>query len=383
MRIATGSQTAVAVMAVVLLVTYLWFGLYASVVQLGPPGIQGGVLRTAGERGEVLVLLTSQWERRYLSIGGVQVGSSSRRSNSARLHVDLWWIDVASARPLRRQRLSTDKQLSDMSLLGIERGVLWLRAPDILGIRLRDGARMVDRERIGHANPALAAMLPELPNSQVYPPDNMQPIRFSPEGGLVLLLNDARRVRIDPHTSTASEVARLRGDGSGVASPSSTDHTEQGTSSRTLTSGNQWRAMVRGIDIERGGGKQWIGLAVADPEALQAKALSRSDPESVFVLHRDQLGDTGRWQLSRVAASSGRVLWHAALPLTHLSLWLPGERTAIAIGQWNAAERSPMVEPNEEQPPQFVSIDMSSGKVAGFNLDLLRDWPFTDPPEAP
>jgi len=48
-----------------------------------------------------------------------------------------------------------------------------------------------------------------------------------------------------------------------------------------------------------------------------------------------------------------------------------------------AAPRSPMAEENENPAMQIVSIDLLSGALQTFNLDLHRDWPVDKMTEKP
>ena len=62
------------------------------------------------------------------------------------------------------------------------------------------------------------------------------------------------------------------------------------------------------------------GLLAAEAGGYQAQtALWRRDPDSVFVLSRDRLGEEGRLQLARVAGPAGKPVWSTALPLSNMS----------------------------------------------------------------
>ena len=104
-------------------------------------------------------------------------------------------------------------------------------------------------------------------------------------------------------------------------------------------------------------------------------ALWRRDPDSVFVLSYDRLGDDGRLQLARISGPNGTSVWSASLPLSKLSAWIPGERHALMLGPNPSAKRSPMAEEGENPVMQVVVIDLVSGAVNSFNPDLHRDWP--------
>ena len=110
----------------------------------------------------------------------------------------------------------------------------------------------------------------------------------------------------------------------------------------------------------------------------QQTAMWRRNPDSVFVLSRDRLGDAGRMQVARNSGPAGRPVWSKALPLSAVSSWLPGERHALMLGPDPSAQRSPMAEENENASMQVVSIDLETGELKSFNPDLHRDWPAED-----
>ncbi len=128
------------------------------------------------------------------------------------------------------------------------------------------------------------------------------------------------------------------------------------------------------------------GLLTSDSGSWnESSAMWRRDPDSVFVLSRDRLGDEGRLQLARVAGPAGRPVWSVALPLSALRAWMPGERHALMLGPDPAAQHSPMAEEGENPPMQVISVDLVSGALQSFNPDLHRDWPIdgaAPPPQA-
>jgi hypothetical protein len=419
----------------------------------GPPQLAGGVVQVSLPQGERIVFMTTQWEKRVSYLGGGRYSSSSRRTWS-KLQVDVWQLDANTAHPVRRTRIASADMLGDVAALGVERGVLWARLPDVVGIRLEDGSIVADRARIEAANPSLKGLLP-VPAPGLYRlPDSMQRMRFSVAEGLVILLEDGRRVRLDPTTLQASAVvprpanaptpppaadtqrlemkrlatrmqwdALTRGLGM-VAAGGAGSSGSSGASSKTSTM--QWLGLVAEHEVEQVGrdgtltsvpnyatparyrlyrGKiesqqsfmgvrqrfslvaplaeapEWLqaGLLVERPEANPRIALWRREPDSVFVLHRDRLGDDGRWTIERIAGPAGRSVWKAELPLSHFELWAPGERQALVAGGWRAAERHTSAEPNEDLVPQFAVIDYASGLRGVFNLDRQRDWPIDKP----
>jgi hypothetical protein len=402
-----------------------------SATVFGTANVAGGMVRVASAAGDRLVFITSQWERRRFA----SVGRSSSGRSVQHLHLDFWAFDAATAQPTQRLRLGTGKELGDVATLGVDRGVLWARLPELIGVRLADGVVVADRERLAAANPALASWLPQ-PQRQTFVTDQQQRLRFTPAHGLVILLDDGRRVQIDPLTL----LARPLNEG-----PGGNVQAAERLQPRSPMYGNQWNAMVRGLPLgarfgaTSGSPTEWLGLvaereveaikssgyaspspdfnqqdrfklyrglvkpersflglsqklklvaplaeapeflfaglAVQAPDADPPSAMWRRDPDSVYVFHRDRLGDEGRWLLSRVAGPAGRVVWQLALPLSNLGLWWPGARHAVLAGPWLKAPRSPMAEEREGPPLQIVSVDLESGAMASFNLDTGRNHP--------
>lgn len=404
---------------------------------LSPPDILGGVVRIAdGEEGDRLYFLTSQWEKRLSRVGGSRSSSSTRTISW--LDVDLWALDAATAQPVFRKRIKRDKVNGDFKALGVDQGILWARLPELVGIRLSDGSIAVDREKIEARNPDLKGWLPKAPQVGIFLTEQMQPLKFVPAVGLVVRLEDARWMRIDPLSLEATPYAPQDNP---AAKPA--DETQASTRQElvSIANGMEWRAMVRGVPIARPDQAQdWLGLLAeseladlkerhvishqmdfteprrhrlyraklqevenffgkqmqfGDPTLLpespeflmaglltqtsarwdQTTALWRRDPDSVFVLSRDRLGEDGRMQLARVTGPAGKPAWATALPLSNMSAWLPGERHALMLGPDPSAPRSPMAEERENTVMQVVSIDLDTGDVRSFNPDFHRDWP--------
>lgn len=412
------------------ILTWKWIG-RTSRVHLGTPEILGGVVRTDEPAGSRLYYLTSQWEKRVSHFGGGR--SSSGVRTTGWLNVDLWEVDAATAQPIHRRRIKREKVNADSKALGLEQGVLWARIPELVGIRLTDGEIVADRTRIEARNPGLTGLVPKPPQSAIFLTESMQPLKFEPQAGMIVRLNDARQVRIDPLTLEATPYVAPKPEGKS-AQPA------------VISPGNgmDWWAMVRGLPMPGpGGGGEWLGL-LADtdlemmrerhvvnpkmdfsvprrhrlyraelrqvkeflgprmeyrnptvlpdsPEFLMAglltqgssgsnseSALWRREPDSVFVLSADRLGDEGRLQLARIAGPKGVPVWNVALPLSHMSAWIPGERHALMLGPNPSAPRSPMAEKNENPVMQIVAIDLDTGALNSFNPDLHRDWPVED-----
>ncbi len=422
-------------------VAFLWkSGIMKSKISRTPPEILGGPVRLADEQGDRLYYLTSQWEKRITRVGGYRSSSGSRTTSW--LFIDLWAVDAATAQPVFRKRLKKDKVHGDSVAMGMEQGILWARMPELTGIRLADGAIVADSAKIEARNPSLKGLMPKPPQVGTFLPESMQSLKFDPAAGMIVRLEDARQMRIDPLTLEAIPHApapeEQRTEKEGVEKAVVRIKTER------PSNGMDWRAMVRGVAMPRSDGEQdWLGLLAEsemkeatergtignqmnfsepmrhrlyrarlkqveafigphwefrDPSPLpespdflmaglltqgpgswdQQTALWRRNPDSVFVLSRDRLGDAGRLQLARVAGPEGRPVWSKALPLSAMSVWLPGERHALMLGLDPSAERSPEAEKGENPVMQIVSIDLETGELKSFNPDLHRDWPAED-----
>lgn len=425
------------VIGAVVAASWKWLG--KSSLYLGTPEILGGAVRTEDGKGGKLYYLTSQWEKRVFRMG--------RRSTSTKtvswVYTDLWEIDAATAQPVARRRIKKEKVNGDQKAMGMEQGILWARIPELVGIRLSDGVVVADKAKIEAKNPSLAGLFPKPPEMGIFLTEAMQPLKFDPLAGMVVRLDDARRVRIDPLTLEATPYVALKGESSG-GDGEKAEPPAVGEKVTSVASGMDWYSFVRGIAT--GGAEKkgaWLGLlseadvevfkssrgvshqmdftvparqklyraemkeveeffgrrwAYGEPEVLpespdflmagllttesgkgaRGTALWRRDPDSVFVLSRDRLGDEGRLQLSRVSGPKGTAVWSVALPLANMSAWLPGERHGVMLGSNPSAERSRMAEENENPVMQVVSIDLVTGEVGSFNPDLHRNFPVVE-----
>ncbi len=414
-------------------------------VYLGTPEILGGVVRSEDNHGERLYYLTSQWEKRTYTLGGGR--SSYSTKTESWLNIDLWTLDAATAQPVSRKRIKREKVNADAKAMGLEQGVLWARIPELVGIRLSDGVVVADRGKIAAKNPALAGLLPSPPRVGIFLTDSMQPLKFDPQSGLVVRLDDARLVRIDPLTLEATQVSAETDKRSASATAEEAAEAK-GTPMAGISNGMDWRAMVRGLTmVKPDGSGQWLGLLsdtdvetmrsihsiggqmdfsvpqrqkmfraklsqvkeflgprteFAEPEVLPESpdflmagllteasgassgqsALWMREPDSVFVLSRDRLGENGRLPLARITGPLGKPAWSTALPLSQMSVWVPSERFGLMLGPDASAARSPLAEEGENPIMQVVSINLETGEVRSFNPDLHRDWPVDGEPPA-
>lgn len=402
-------------------------------LSLAPPEILGGVVRVDDDKGSRLCYLTGQWEKRVIRVGRTLNASTKTTSW---YNVDLWEIDAATAQPLHRRRIKRDKVNSDMKALGLEQGILWARIPELVGIRLSDGQIVADKTRIEARNPALATLIPKPPQSSFFLTEQQQPLKFDPETGMTVRLDDARTVRINALTLEATPATPKT---SGSKSPSSDPSITKVVSP---ANGMEWYAIVRGLMIEKPGSLgEWLGLLAEDefarvnqqntymthqmdfttprrhrlyrgelrhidnfmgrrveyhnlqplpdaPEFVMAGLLTqgsggtndqtamwRRDPDSLFVISRDRLGEDGRMKMARISGPKGVPVWDITLPISNLSAWIPGEKQAFILGPDPTAKRSPMAEENDNTVLQILSVDLATGQFNTFNPDFHRDWP--------
>lgn len=412
--------------------------LFTGNLTYGTAELLGGVVRTDDPAGGRLYYLTGQWEKRLTRIGNSR---NSTLKTTSWHNIDLWEIDAATAQPLHRRRIKREKVNADCKAMGMEQGILWARIPELVGIRLSDGRLVADKAKIEAKNPTLAGLIPKPPGSAFFLTESMQPLKFDPDIGMIVRLDDARLVRIDPLTLEATPHTARPSDSK---APVPADPSALPVRSKVVSPSNgmDWYAMVRGLTIEKPGSLgDWLGLLAEDelarvkeqktymthqmdfttprrhrlyrgelrhidsfmgrsveyhnlqplpdaPEFLMAglltqgpggfgrqSALWHRDPDSVFVISRDRLGDEGHMQLARISGPKGVPVWNISLPVTALSAWLPGERHAIILGPDPTAKRSPMAEENDNPVLQILSIDLTTGKLSTFNPDLHRDWP--------
>lgn len=130
--------------------------------------------------------------------------------------------------------------------MGVDQGVLWARVPELVGIRLADGEIVADSARIEARNPPVAGLLPKPADTAIFLPQEMQPLKFVADVGLVILLADARRVRIDPLTLAALPYQAPAADRSEATTADPAREPEpRRVPIHTLGNGMDWRALVR------------------------------------------------------------------------------------------------------------------------------------------
>lgn len=403
--------------AVVILGLGLVVALIVLAVMRGGPGpmasvadMQGEPVRAATPAGDRVYLMTSQW-RTY--------PGPTRRPTRGGLLVDVWAFDADTGRPAWRQRLVDERGGVNMGrrILGAQAGVLWLLdGKQLVGLNLSDGARAFDATSLEAANPALKGLMPN--EERYYRFDGTGLTFTAADGRLWRLTGDGAKTA--PGTEPPdSYVERAKLDANAAAGVFVPANTAGGNATwafygQGVMIGQRWLGVMHERQLEtapRGSIgvvsyeqtprlRLWSARVVQEktffgprpklidfaplpegPEFLLPGLLTRNDlhdtpifslkPDSVFVLHRDRLGDGSRLKVSKVAGPGGKVLWTADLPVESLEAVMPGERSIVMIG---SREQPPLLpRPNDssrDSVDQLVTIDIATGRmgVYGFRV---------------
>lgn len=376
-----------------------------------PASVVGPPVRAETTGGDRVFLLTSQWR----SFKGI--GRGMNRTTYTDLLIDVWGFDAVTGAPVWRQRITQDRSGVNMGrkILGAQDGVLWVVQPKgLVGLSLADGSIVADAARIEAANPSLKGLLPT--EEQYYGFD---------AGGLRFTAADGRKWRMAPGLKAVADASPPEQPAPGVAIPA-----------RIAGGNSTWAFMVQGLDTQG----LWLGLLAPEqaaelkdgapprgidptkhprtrlwfaktgaretffgkqrtyngytpypesPEFLQAGLLTDNrtnappimlhGPDSVLVLHRDRLGDTGRWRITRISGPRGKVLWTAALPMQAVEAVMPGKTSLTVLGRQDddRPRRSPSDLPDSID--QLVAIDYATGRVGGYGFLI----PSTKPQDIP
>lgn len=364
--------------------------------------MQGSPVRVAGPGGDRVYMMTSQW-RTFTAARG--------RGSRSNLLIDVWAFNADDARPVWKQRLVDQRSGVNMGreLLGAQGGVLWLLdGQRLVGLRLADGAVQFDSTSLEAANPQLKGLIPV--EARYYKFDR---------GGLSFTAADGRAWRLTGDGAKAAPAgAEPKDTAPGVTAPvriAGGNGTSAFYSRGAALLGARWLGLLHEdeIDMFRKAGslggldpqryprmKLWSARIVQEktffgprpkyvdfaplpeaPEFLQPALLAANEnrnvpifarnPDSVFVLHRDRLGDQGKLQLSRVSGPAGKVVWTIDLPVYALEAVMPGERSVVLIGP--KAETPLWRSPNDTRPDavdQLISVDLATGRmgVYGFRV---------------
>lgn len=354
-----------------------------------------------------VILLTGQW--RTLTLPGRRAGAGYDR---VEFYVDLWAVDADTAQPLWRKRLEAERDggFIDRSLLGVDRGTVWLLLHGkLVGMSASDGSVIAPAGRVEAENPELKGLMPM--EDRYYQFDRR---------GLHITAADARGWRVDPATSKVLP-------DTGPAVP-----IEGAFPPEFMTPGSSKLHLVRGIDIP----DHWLGLLTEaeartfeenneigsltpetrrrlwggnalkstnffgdfldytelkplpeSPDFLDAgllreyregqqlPALWVREPDSVFVLHRGRLGEAGKLMLTRVAGPRGNEVWEAPLPLTLVNSVKRMEKTLLLFGREFTESDPGVSDAVRDSPQRLVSIDLETGDVHVHSHSALDTHP--------
>lgn len=374
-----------------------------------PLGVFGApVLSKVGDE-ERVFLLTGQWHQ-------YSMGRGSSRRIYTDLYVDLWALDAKTTLPIWRKRLERERSggMMDRDILGVDGDTVWLVLHDqLVGLSARDGSVRAPVGRVEAENPELQGKMPT------------QARYFSFDyRGLAIKTSDARDWRVDGETFK-------------VRAPDPDAPLVEGPRPPAfITPGGTSLFQVRGIDVPG----FWLGLLTDDeakafeenntigglaPEtrhklyggkatkdtnffgeyldyselkplpqapdfleggllreystATQLPALWMREPDSVFVLHREKLGEAGKLRLTRISGPEGQVVWDAALPLTIIQSVMKAESNIILFGKEFIEGDPEITDTIRDSPQRLVSVDLATGAVSHFSYAALETHPPAEP----
>jgi hypothetical protein len=399
-----------------------WFAIVGgSGVVPSPASVVEEPVRAVTPAGDRVFLMTSQWKT--FRSRGTRSGTSYTR-----LFVDVWGFDAANARPVWRVRIADERGGVNMArkILGVHGGIIWLLdGKTLVGLSPKDGSRVADASTLEAANPALKGLVPS--EDRYY--------RFDPQG-LSFTAADGRDWRLTGEGSaTRADGPRLDTDAQrapprpGVAIPANNaggngswafyarglniaNRMWLGLLAEPEVEGFRKQGVIGGVDPERyprtrlwsariGSKQTFFGAApvLSDfkplpvgPEFLTAGLLEDNrcchrtpillfKPDSVLVLHKDRLGDAGRFKLTRVSGPLGKPLWTVDLPLEALEAVMPGETSVVIYGR---RDEPPLFgrEKRPESVDQLVAIDYATGAMGAYGFRIKATEPGELPPSS-
>ncbi len=367
----------------------------AEVTSYSPFGLFGAPVFAKVAEGERVYLLTGQW-RRIRPPGRYNSGY-----DYTEFYVDMWAVDAATAKPLWRKRLETERGggFIDREFLGVDGNVIWLVLHSkLVAISASDGSVLAPVGRVEELNPELKGLMPT----------DSRYIVFDSRG-LCITAADARQWRVDPATFKVTAVEEVPKPPKEGAFPP-----------EFITPGSSGLHLVRGLEMV----DAWMGLLTEEefkvlveskrttqltpeirrrlwggrtttpdeslpmyrdfselkplpeaPEFLDAgllreystqqqlPALWVTDPASIFVLHRERLGEAGKLRLARVSGPVGKVEWEAALPLTNVQSVKKMEKHILIFGHEYIEGDPDISDALRDSPQRLVSVEIATGAV--------------------
>lgn len=355
-------------------------------------------------------------------------------SPTEELQVDLWCFDADTLQPVWVRRLLTEPggRPYDLHLFGLDGDRLWLYLRGLVAVDADSGEIVLDADGLVGRNPDLDGRLKGearyygfdaagfyLTDDQArqwrIDSDTGQAVAVTPEPaaardkvvlpalwlpiatnafklrGVELdshwlgLLSAADRARLAPPAATTEPAGALAQHQASMREPRYLPSV--GTDRYRL-----WRADIRQVSAappdwprdfpdnwgHRNVYENWQPLQAA-PEFLDAGLLHTGrgenplwarDPDSVFVLDRERIGNDQPLQLSRIAGPDGRVVWRRQLPISVLQSVLPGGDQVVLFGRRYPVDETAVVgDPYHRSREWLVSVNLASGELRDYELD--------------
>lgn len=368
-----------------------------------PLGNFGAPVVAKYDDGDRAFLLTGQW--RTLTFTGR--GSTGRSTTN--FYVDLWSFDAATAKPLWRKRLESERGggYHDRTLMGVHGKTVWLLIrQQIVAISAENGAVLLTAGKLEGLNPELRGLMPT------------EDRYFTFDGrGLLITTADARQWRIDPSTFKVQPVASDTPPDPRAFPP--VYYTPNGTSLhmvRSVASPERWLGMMTDDEakffeknndvgesyederrrmwsarIEKQAGflGEWPDYVDVLPvpgtadylggkflreydTADQLPAIQIGEPDSVLLLSRERLGQAGKLRLARVAVADGKTLWDVGLPLTEIQSVRRLDKSILLFGIEYTEGDPEISDPLRDSPRRLVAIDLAGGTPQAFSLSALE-----------
>lgn len=369
-----------------------------------PLGNFDGPVVAKYEDGDRAFLMTGQWRTLTLKTRGNMGGRSTTN-----FYVDLWAFDAATAKPLWRKRLETERSggFHDRTIMGVHGKTVWLLMKRrIVALSAMDGSVTLPAGKLEGLNPELRGLMP---TEERY---------FAFDGrGLLITAADARQWRIDPDNFKVQPVAADTPPDPKAFPP--VYYTPNGTSLhmvRSTESAERWLGMMTdseaktfeendaaGESFEDVRRRMWSARIVKQSSffgerpdyvdvspvpgtaeylggkflreydrASQMPAIQIAEPESVLLLSRGRLGTAGKLSLARVAFADGKILWNSELPLTEVQSVRRLENSVLLFGI-EFIEGDPEISDSlRDSPRRLVAVDLARGTPQAFSLSALE-----------
>jgi len=308
---------------------------------------------------------------------------SSRNYRSGAL-MDLWAFDATTAKLIYQSHL---KDLADgislnARILGLHNKTIWLFLPSGLHAANCDsGTLIADPERISYLNPNLRGVLPTGIDSYSFT-----------QSGLALKSNHGETWHLHPDTLIATKTPPLLTGPIAIAPPYNSIQTTHTFLDRQFTTPTQWIGLltpaeaitlekyrsIGGLDFQSrrklfsaditptnndfGANLRYSNFKPLTEDFLAPGIfvpITSNNPDSLFILHKDSLGDNGKLHLARFATPGGKILWNTPLNITNLTTVMPDNNSLLLYGE----------DPDKEnQNEQLIAINLKTGNILSHFL---------------